>query len=78
MPPIGSPSAQQMPIIDAPEGDHFAASFSAYMQETAENETSKSTDRRKAVTARATRITGSLDHPILPMPPVSCLMLLSR
>lgn len=63
--------------IDAPEGVQYTstASFSSFGQDIGEKEPSRRIDRIQASSARATKVIGSLEHPILPMPPVRLVII---
>ena len=70
---IGSGLAQSSAAIDAPEGEEFTAgaSFDSGHEEPHEQTRRKVSHRPNS--NRATRVVGSLEHPILPVPPVRIL-----
>ena len=64
LPAIGTSDSKAKEAIEAPAGDEFVSNFRSQLRER------KTGEGRVTAATRATKVIGSLEHPILPMPPV--------
>ena len=71
LPSIGAGSSSTPESIEAPAGEE-------YLPRGDGADTAKTSEKRLAAAPRGTRVLGSFEHPILPMPPVSLPMLNTR
>ena len=78
---IGSGAAQSSAAVEAPEGEEFTAgaTFGSTPDESNGRIHEKSGRKvsHRANGARAARVVGSLEHPILPTPPVCAVSIMS-
>ena len=67
LPSIAAGNTSIPESIEAPVGDEYVS------RSTAETHEKPTGENRVAASSRGTRVIGSFEHPILPMPPVRCL-----